>query len=214
MSETIDKPYWRVSRLLDAGVWTQAIFEEIDPYVVERIGEAYGRVFKTPRLSVVITDCDQSAVIVNRQCVTREIKDQKYPDPKSSLFSYGALPSISWDLVPNIRAIKQHLEDHVPGLKIDFCLAHLYQDGSNNIGWHADREAIDPPRSIYSLSLGATRKFRFRKKGETKGWEAEYDLADGIMVWMKPGCQTHYKHCVPKQMRVTDWRINLTFRIA
>lgn len=212
--ETVRTPYWEVSRLLPAGIWTQAIYDEINPYVVERVGEAYGRSFKTPRLSVVINNCEKSAIIENRQCVEREIMSLQLPDPKSSLFSYGDLPSVSWNLTPNIRAIKTHLENHVPGLKIDFCLAHLYVDGNHNIGWHADREAADPPKSVYSLSLGATRKFRFRKIFDTKGWEAEYELEDGILVWMKPGCQSHYKHCVPKQMKVKDWRINLTFRTA
>ena len=35
----------------------------------------------------------------------------------------------------------------------------------------------------------------------------------GDVVYMKPECQAKFKHTVPKQIRITGARINLTFRV-
>jgi len=205
--------YAMVSQLVPKGVWTDAIYNEVFPHVVERTGFAYDREYKVPRWSVIISDCQKSAVIKDRQVVEPEVvKNSVRLDGRKGRGNYGSLPVISWDLTPNIRTIKEHLEKHIPGLKITVCLAHFYNDGNHHISWHSDSEATDPPRDIFSVSIGTTRKFRFRKKGQTRGWIAEYLLDDGMMVHMKPGCQERYEHVVPKQTRVKTWRINLTFR--
>jgi len=78
------------------------------------------------------------------------------------------------------------------------------------ISWHNDKEALNTP--VASISLGATRLFRFRDIKETKGWEYELNLKSGDLVYMKEGCQRKYKHAVPVQKKVKDPRINLTFR--
>jgi len=52
-----------------------------------------------------------------------------------------------------------------------------------------------------------------RKIKETRGWDYEWDLNAGDLIIMKVGCQSQYKHTVPKQLRVTKPRLNLTFRV-
>jgi len=93
-----------------------------------------------------------------------------------------------------------------------------YKDGESNIGWHADRESLRS--NVFSISFGATRKFRFRKIKETTGWDYELLLQSGDAVLMKApdlptgrlGCQSIYKHTVPIQKNVSQPRVNLTFR--
>ena len=125
---------------------------------------------------------------------------------------YGDLPVISWELTPHIKYINEHIEKFVSGLKIKCCLAHVYINGNHYVSSHQDKEAMDPSRHVFSVSCGATRKFRIRGLKQTKGWIMEYELEDGMLVWMKEGCQERYKHEVPKQTKITKWRINLTFR--
>jgi len=105
--------------------------------------------------------------------------------------------------------IRDKVEKHT-GIKFDYVLFHIYATGKSSIGFHADEEALDS--TVVSVSLGATRKFRFKKIGRTKGWDHELHLKSGDVVIMHPGCQEVYLHCVPKELKVKIARINLTFR--
>ncbi len=92
----------------------------------------------------------------------------------------------------------------------------MYRNGLDTIGWHNDKEALNTP--VVSISLGATRKFRFRKikdkegKINKVGYEKELLLKSGDCLFMKDSCQKIYKHCVPTEKTVKAPRINLTFR--
>lgn len=120
-----------------------------------------------------------------------------------------------WDECPTIEEIKKKVENKLK-MEFDYCLVHLYRNGEDYISYHNDKEAI--MTNIASLSIGASRKFRFRKMSTTKGFDYEYTLNDGdlIIMWGPrknyPGCQSIYKHSVPIQKKIKDPRINLTFR--
>ena len=130
----------------------------------------------------------------------------------------GYLPTYNYEEVPSclheIRTIVEKNSNEI----FDFVLIHLYIDGSSNINYHSDSEAKNS--EIASVSLGATRKFRLRKIGQTKGWDYEFNLKSGDCIYMhKPstknnfiGCQSVYSHCVPKELKVKEPRLNLTFR--
>lgn len=143
---------------------------------------------------------------------------KEYPSKRlSCVFSTGQkssyseeIPSYPWEDSSVIKAIKEYLES-IFDVKFDYVLCHLYRNGEDTIGWHADKEGRTG--IIASVSLGATRKFRFRKMGETRGYEEEYDLKGGDTVIMKPSCQWNYLHSVPVQKRIRGPRINLTFRV-
>lgn len=213
MSEVDD--YFEISQLVENGSLTDKIYEEVFPRVVEREGTLYGKKYKVPRWSVLIGDVVESAVIKDRQIVKWEKtcdNEGMRLDNKKGRVNYGSLPVISWDLTPSIQKLKEMIEEQFPEIKIKLCLAHVYNDGHHYVSWHSDGEATNPPRSVFSVSFGTPRKFRVRKIGQTRGWDAEYNLEDGMMVHMKAGCQEIYQHGVPKQTRVKTWRINLTFR--
>ncbi|ABX08684.1 alpha-ketoglutarate-dependent dioxygenase AlkB family protein [Prochlorococcus marinus] len=91
------------------------------------------------------------------------------------------------------------------------CLINLYRDGNDCMGWHSDNEKeLDPKKSIASLSLGATRDFFFRSLIDSSSNNIE--LRDGDLLLMHPECQFNWKHCLPKRKKVSEVRINLTFR--
>lgn len=92
----------------------------------------------------------------------------------------------------------------------NFVLANWYQSGLDTIGLHADDEkALIGP--ILSLSLGETRHFDFiaKEKGQRK---IRINLSGGSIVLMAGETQRNWKHTVPKETRVLNGRINLTFR--
>ncbi len=91
------------------------------------------------------------------------------------------------------------------------CLANLYADGRDAMGWHADNErSLGKDPMIASISLGATRKFSFRHNdtGET----VSIELESGSLLVMGPGVQLHWKHALPASAKAKQPRINLTFR--
>jgi hypothetical protein len=140
-----------------------------------------------------------------------ENDDNKQPTATSSIaFVYDLIPIFDWKDSPTVMKIKDLIEVW-SGQKFDYCLCHLYRNGTDTLGWHSDREGLKSP--IASISLGTTRKFRFREKNQTQGFYKEYDLRSGALVYMKTGCQERYKHTVPPQKRITEARINLTFRV-
>lgn len=90
-------------------------------------------------------------------------------------------------------------------------LANYYRNGSDHMGWHADDEPINGPEPVIaSLSFGATRRFDFR---HNKSKEiVSVDLNHGSLLMMSGKSQHSWKHRIAKTSKVSEARINLTFR--
>ena len=103
----------------------------------------------------------------------------------------------------------------IAGVAFNSVLCNLYRDGRDYMGWHADDEAeLGPNPCIASISLGASRRFVLRPKGKPGGstLRHEYLLSSGSLMLMAGDLQHHWQHQLPKALRVTRPRINLTFR--
>ncbi len=95
--------------------------------------------------------------------------------------------------------------------KFNSCLLNLYEHGGEGMGWHSDDETMlgkDP--TIASISLGAERKFCFRHKRTSQ--TVSTILENGSLLVMKGSTQAYWQHCLPKSKKITQPRINLTFR--
>lgn len=145
----------------------------------------------------------RSAVFLRKQGETRKTD--------SPFFNYGDLPGFPDDAAPVLQHIWSYVEEQTK-TTFTYALVHIYQTGEDTLSYHNDKEALNPPTGIFSISLGASRLFRLRPIGDTTGFCAEYDMISGSAIYMFPGCQSHYKHCVPVQKKIKDWRINITFR--
>lgn len=168
----------------------------------------YGKVFESRKISCIFVP---------------DVNDVKNrTDAKSKGFDYNETPAFDWvESPPEIRLIKELIEKTF-GYKIDYVLCHIYRGltirkkvngedieevGQDYIGWHNDKEALDS--EIFSVSLGATRRFQFRHLDNKKGCADELILRCGDLVHMKgprekqKSCQRVYKHQVP-QMSIND----------
>ncbi len=79
------------------------------------------------------------------------------------------------------------------------------------MGWHSDDEPVlGATPTIASVSLGAARRFRIRRRLD----RACFDLVleHGSLLVMSGTSQREYQHSVPKTAKPTHERINLTFR--
>ena len=100
------------------------------------------------------------------------------------------------------------------GERYNSVLCNLYRDGRDSMGWHSDDEPeLGAQPRIASLSLGATRRFRLRHRRDPDQ-RLELDLAAGSLLLMAGATQRNYRHDLPKRARVTEPRINLTFRVV
>jgi len=101
--------------------------------------------------------------------------------------------------------------ERITGASFNTVLANLYRDGNDSMGWHADDEPeLGSAPVIASVSLGAPRRFRFRHRDS--GESIECRLPSGSLLVMSGACQRKWMHSVPKEKRISEPRINLTFR--
>ncbi len=90
-------------------------------------------------------------------------------------------------------------------------LLNLYRIGLDSMGYHADNEPeLGDDPVVATLSLGATR--RFSVKSRRGNQTSSYEMANGDLLIMAGRCQREFVHGVPKQPRITEPRLSLTFR--
>ena len=109
-------------------------------------------------------------------------------------------------------SVLKRLVEEITGESFNSCLLNLYHNGNEGLGWHSDDEkSIGKYTPIASLSFGAERKFSFKHK-QTKQTVSLVPEHGSLLV-MKGATQTNWLHSLPKSNRITQARINLTFRM-
>jgi alkylated DNA repair dioxygenase AlkB len=89
------------------------------------------------------------------------------------------------------------------GVRFTIVAFQAYRNGSG-CGWHADT----PFDAQAILSLGVTRTFGVRPNGGEPQW---LPVAHGDLVYMPPGFQDSWEHCVPVEDEPGE-RVSLVFR--
>lgn len=127
-------------------------------------------------------------------------------------YSGSVRTALPW--TEDLLALKTIVETHLARISptsFNSCLLNLYENGHQGMGWHSDDEAcLGKNTIIASLSFGATRKFAFRHKQSKQ--KVELLLEQGQLLVMRGGTQTYWHHAIMKSTRITQPRINLTFR--
>ena len=109
-----------------------------------------------------------------------------------------------------LAALRDRLRAEL-GVGFNSCLANLYRDGSDSMGFHSDDEPeLGPEPTIASISLGDRRRFVLRHRTTRERWT--WDLGAGDLLVMRDESQHAYAHAVPKTTRPVGVRMNLTFR--
>jgi alkylated DNA repair dioxygenase AlkB len=136
---------------------------------------------------------------------------------KMAWFSEDGLPYIYSNSVKEsllftteILTIKYKVEA-LTGEKFNACLANLYHNGAEGMGWHADNEKeITKNSAIASVSFGADRVFSFKHNSTSES--KKILLENGSLLIMKGETQAFWKHSLPKSTKIVEPRVNLTFR--
>ncbi len=133
-----------------------------------------------------------------------------YAEGKNS-YTYSNLTLFPNSFTPELAEIKSEIEN-TTGFSFTHCLANLYREGNDSMGWHADDEReLGQEPVIASLSFGAVRKFQMKHKLNSN-IKYEVNLEHGSLLLMKGKTQEYWKHQIPKTKTEVSPRINLTFR--
>ncbi|MBA4167869.1 MAG: alpha-ketoglutarate-dependent dioxygenase AlkB [Chitinophagaceae bacterium] len=134
-----------------------------------------------------------------------------YGDPgKPYTYSGTTMQPMEWtkDLLEIKLAVEKLSHVHFTS-----ALLNLYRDGKDSMGWHRDNEKmLGPAPVIASASFGGERTFQFRNYTD-KSIARSIDLQPGSILIMRGATQQHWEHRIPKTTRISNTRINITFRI-
>ncbi|HEX3597523.1 MAG TPA: alpha-ketoglutarate-dependent dioxygenase AlkB [Polyangiaceae bacterium] len=112
---------------------------------------------------------------------------------------------------PALHRVVERVVERV-GVPYNHVLANRYRDGNDSMGMHSDDEPeLGESPIVSSLSFGAARRFVLAPR-RGKGDRVALTLTAGSLLVMSGECQTHYRHGIPKDPRVTGERLSLTFR--
>ncbi|MEC5408742.1 alpha-ketoglutarate-dependent dioxygenase AlkB [Paraburkholderia sp. MPAMCS5] len=130
-------------------------------------------------------------------------------DP-NAVYVYSGIRNIPQPWTPAVAELRVAAEA-LCGAQFNSVLLNRYRNGTDSMGWHADREPeLGPQPVIASVSLGAARTFDLRHN--KSGVVQSFSLKGGSLLVMKGSTQAEWRHRVPKEPRVAGERINLTFR--
>lgn len=128
------------------------------------------------------------------------------------LYTYSGLTLKPAPWNPMLNWLREQLEA-LTHIRFNSVLLNWYRDGGDHMSWHADDEpALGDNPTIASISLGASRRFLLRRDDDHRT-KIELPLGHGSLLIMQGGLQHHWQHRIPKEKRVTDSRINMTFRV-
>ncbi|MFK7756586.1 MAG: alpha-ketoglutarate-dependent dioxygenase AlkB [Flavobacteriales bacterium] len=137
-----------------------------------------------------------------------------YPEPRLTAW-YGPpykYSSIQWEAqdMPEFLKALQRETEQLCNFSFNAALLNYYRDGQDSMGWHSDDEKEIDQSCIASLSFGASRKLKFRLKSDHSVKE-ELILTHGSLLIMND-YQELWQHSIPKTKRVSEPRLNITFR--
>jgi len=152
----------------------------------------YGRESLQPRNSKVFADSN--------------IKGQKY--------SNKIIKASPW--IPELENLRNFLAQYlcVPGtVYFNSVLINGYVREDDNVGFHRDKEMIDPLQMVVTISLGDSRRFIFRKYND-HSVKVETILNSGDLLIMCGDTNKIWEHSIPKPRKNESKfpRYSLTFR--
>lgn len=162
-------------------------------------------------LNTIDWRCDQALVLGKLIATKRKVAwCADTINDKSFSYSYSGVTKQSLPFTEELRVLKKLVEQH-SNASYNSCLLNLYHSGEEGMAWHSDGETeLEKNGAIASLSFGAERKFAFKHKVSKQ--VIALPLKPGSLLVMKGATQQHWLHRLPPTKKVSEPRINLTFR--
>jgi alkylated DNA repair dioxygenase AlkB len=151
---------------------------------------------------------------------TIKIYGKNYPVPRLTAlygdnnkpYTYSGITMQPNSWSPTLHAVKLIVEN-LAQTTFTSVLINYYRNGKDSMGWHRDNEKeLGTNPVIASVSFGQTRPFHMRHKFNKDIKKIVLPLTHGSILIMKGKTQHYWEHQVPKSIKITEPRINLTFR--
>lgn len=126
--------------------------------------------------------------------------------------TYSKIIMISPGWTPFLLKLKNKLEKDLE-CEFNSVLINYYRDGNDHMSYHSDDEKeLGKNPTIASISIGATRKFYLKHRFDKKKAVEIFELESQSLLVMKGTLQHYWLHKIAKSKKITQPRLNLTFR--
>lgn len=150
---------------------------------------------------------DEAVVFGKRIVTARKVAwyaDERFP------YRYSGTTKYALEWTKELLELKGIVENKT-GEQFNSCLLNLYHNGNEGMAWHSDAEReLAKDGAIGSLSLGVERKFAFKHKATKETINIQLEI--GSLLVMKGKTQSNWLHRLPPSKRISNPRVNLTFR--
>jgi alkylated DNA repair dioxygenase AlkB len=127
-------------------------------------------------------------------------------------YTYSGITLMPNPWNPMLNWLRDQLE-LLCDIRFNSVLLNWYRNGQDYISWHTDAEKeLGKNPVIASVNFGATRRFLLRRQ-DNHAEKIELPLDHGSVLIMSGALQHYWQHSVPKQAKVHESRINMTFRV-
>jgi alkylated DNA repair dioxygenase AlkB len=151
---------------------------------------------------------NDEAVIYGKLIITKR-KVAWYGD-RDFEYTYSNTTKKALPWTGELLELKQLAEEKT-GETFNSCLLNLYHSGEEGMAWHSDAEKdLKKNGAIASLSFGAERHFAFKHKQSKE--KVTLVLEHGSLLVMSGTTQSHWLHRLPPTKKISQARVNLTFR--
>jgi alkylated DNA repair dioxygenase AlkB len=151
---------------------------------------------------------NDEAIVFGKRIVTK--RKVAWYGAKEFEYTYSKITKRALPFTKELLELKAKVEE-LTNETYNSCLLNLYHSGDEGMAWHSDAEKdLKQNGAIASLSFGAERKFAFKHK--QSGKIISLLLENGSLLVMKGETQNNWLHRLPPTKKVTNPRVNLTFR--
>lgn len=134
-----------------------------------------------------------------------------FADDKIKGYSFSGQTSLAHPMTDDMKELTKVVNSLLE-TKFNGILINYYADGNDYIGPHGDNENHLDKGCVAGVSFGTTRTFRIKNK-KTKEKIIDYPWLHGNLVIMSGNTfQKTYTHEIPKQLKIKEPRISLTWR--
>ena len=175
----------------------------------------YGKIFEREEsinyFNILLKAIDwknDEAMIFGKHIITKR-KAAWYGD-SGYAYTYSKITKQALPWTQELTVLKKIIEQVTEAI-YNSCLLNLYHNGNEGMAYHSDDEkTLGRNSAISSLSFGAERKFSFKHKKTKETFSTV--LENGSLLVMSGTTQTNWLHRLPPTKKITEPRINLTFR--
>ena len=147
-------------------------------------------------------------IIFGKKC--KQQRNVGFFSDKSIGYKYSNKMMNSKSLTKSMSELLDIVNNEI-GSEFNGILVNKYMDGNDYIGAHSDDEIFLDSVGVVSISYGAERIFRIRKK-ETKQQICDEITTHCSILHMGGNFQKLYTHEIPIQKKIKESRISFTFR--